>query len=156
VASRPRVAHRGGRGVDRAHDAPARAGPPTDLYIHRPRHSWTWRHLYRALGVNNCGQVVGEASVTGASPTHPFIWRDSNGNLFSDAGEMKDLGSLGGARGLATDINASGLVVGTSTILNGDERAFRWFDLDGDGTSDPGEMNDLGCCQITRIMGLSA
>ena len=97
----------------------------------------------RALGINNCGQIVGESSVTGASPTHPFIWRDSNGNLISDPGEMKDLGTLGGTRGVAVDINASGLVVGTSTI-GSEERAFRWFDLDGDGTPDPGEMNDLG------------
>jgi probable HAF family extracellular repeat protein len=99
----------------------------------------------RALGINNCGQIVGESSVTGASPTRPFIWRDVNGNLISDSNEMKDLGTLGGTRGLATDINASGLVVGTSTIANdNEERAFRWFDLDGDGTPDPGEMIDLG------------
>ncbi|HEX6188705.1 MAG TPA: hypothetical protein VFZ40_11535, partial [Pyrinomonadaceae bacterium] len=98
----------------------------------------------RALGINNCGQIVGESSLTGTDPTHPFLWRDANGNLVSDAGEMKDLGTLGGTRGLASDINASGLVVGTSTIANGDEHAFRWFDQDGDGTPDPGEMIDLG------------
>ena len=110
----------------------------------------------RALGINNCGQVVGEATLTGAfpvHPTHPFIWRDMNPNLLSDAGEMKDLGTLGGVRGSAADINASGLVVGTLTTLNGDEHAFRWFDLDGAGTPDPGEMNDLGVLPDHSTLG---
>jgi probable HAF family extracellular repeat protein len=98
----------------------------------------------KASGINNCGQVVGESSLTGVSPTHPFIWRDLNGNLVSDSGEMKDLGTLGGVRGSATDINASGLVVGSSTISASEQHAFRWFDMDGDGVSDPGELNDLG------------
>ena len=47
----------------------------------------------KALGVNNCGQVVGESSLTGTSPTHPFLWRD---------GVMIDLGTLGGASGFGT------------------------------------------------------
>ena len=89
----------------------------------------------RALSINNCGQIVGESSVTGASPTHPFIWRN---------GVMRDLGTLGGSRGIAFDINASGLVVGNSTILVGEQHAFRWFDQNGDGVSDPGELTDLG------------
>jgi probable HAF family extracellular repeat protein len=89
----------------------------------------------KAYGINNCGQVVGESSLTGVSPTHPFIWRNS---------VMSDLGTLGGVRGLAMDINASGMVVGFSTIATDEQRAFRWFDLDGDSVPDPGEMNDLG------------
>lgn len=98
----------------------------------------------KAYGINNCGQVVGESSLSGTTPTHPFLWRDANGNLTSDAGEMKDLGTLGGSRGIAFDINASGLVVGNSTISLGEQHAFRWFDQDGDGVPDPGELMDLG------------
>jgi probable HAF family extracellular repeat protein len=99
----------------------------------------------KAFGINNCGMIVGDSAPSGISPIHPFLWRDLNGNLVSDPGEMKDLGTLGGLRGSATDINASGLVVGHSTIAAaGDQHAFRWFDSDGDGISDPGEMNDLG------------
>lgn len=96
----------------------------------------------RAFGINNCGQVVGESSVTGASPRRPFLWRDSNNNGVSDSGEMKDLGTLGGNSGAATDINLSGLVTGTAS--NGvSNRAFRWQDVNANGQSDPGEMNDL-------------
>ncbi len=92
-----------------------------------------------AFGISNCGQVVGQSTVTGANPmsdpTRPFLWRDLDGDFVSDPGEMIDLGTLGGTSGSAQDINTSGMVVGISTGSTGEQRAFRWQN---------GVMNDIG------------
>lgn len=63
---------------------------------------------------------------------------------------VHDLGTLGGVRSIATDVNASGQVVGLATIPGGTARAFlltpepgTWSrDLDLDGANDL--MQDLG------------
>src|SRR5215216_5911471 len=54
-------------------------------------------NVSRATGVNECGRVVGESTLTaGNTDTHPFVWSD---------GAMTDLGTLGGATGAAAALN---------------------------------------------------
>jgi probable HAF family extracellular repeat protein len=74
-------------------------------------HSSTW-----ATAWNDAGQIVGTSYVAsisnavgdGPPAPHPFIWKD---------GVMRDLGVLGSSPGgYATDINAHGVVVGTSVV----------------------------------------
>ena len=59
-----------------------------------------------AVAVNAAGQIVGYSP----SPTgrHAVLW--------NEAGDVRDLGTLGGSSSEAIDINASGFVVGKSTI----------------------------------------
>jgi len=85
-----------------------------------------------ATAWNPRGQVVGSSFVRHANPTseifHPFVW---------EGGVMRDLGVLGSyscgddpqvdcAGGEAADINAQGVIVGTSTNAAGMNRAFVW------------------------------
>jgi probable HAF family extracellular repeat protein len=65
--------------------------------------------------INNAGQVVGNSFVDGH--WHAFIWTD---------GVMEDLGNLGGLTTLASDINASGQVVGESTTASNELHGFIW------------------------------
>jgi probable HAF family extracellular repeat protein len=85
----------------------------------------------RANGINNHGQVVGEAR-TSDGTTHPFLWDSTNG--------MQDLGGLGGVNyvgsdragsvGSANAINDAGQVVGVAYTRARDtvdpEHAFLW------------------------------
>ena len=87
-----------------------------------------------AYGINNCAQVVGDSSLTGSSPKHPFIWKDANSNNISDPGEMQDLGTFAGGSGTASAINSSAQVAGDS--VNVDPLAFRW--------QQPGPIQSLG------------
>src|SRR5215213_8632248 len=61
---------------------------------------------------------------------------------------LTDLGTLGtGNVSRATGINECGRVVGESTLAAGDDtntHPFFWSDANGNGASDPGEMQDLG------------
>jgi len=59
-----------------------------------------------AVAINDAGQIVGYSP----SPTgrHAVLW--------SVAGDIQDLGTLGGSTSEAIDINASGLVIGKSQI----------------------------------------
>jgi chitinase len=63
-----------------------------------------------ALGINDGGIIVGDATIQGGSPSHAF-WYD---------GTLHDLGVLPNGNGSsATAINASGTIVGWSTTTNG-------------------------------------
>ncbi|CCH19197.1 HAF repeat-containing protein [Micromonospora lupini] len=68
-----------------------------------------------ALGINNRGQVVGEAN------GHAFRWQN---------GRLTDLGTLGGSRSWATAINDRGVVVGRSSLSlpNEEWHPFLWRD----------------------------
>ena len=97
--------------------------------------------------INDSGQVAG-MSYPASANFHAFLWADGNGNGLSDPGEMKDLGTpLGYNHSRAGCINNSGQVgvyacVDDATTVPW--RAFLWTDGNGNGQSDPGEMQDLG------------
>src|SRR6476620_12493370 len=60
-----------------------------------------------ALGINNRGEVVGQADVPGSTFSfHAFLYK---------GGKMQDLGTLGGAYSTAKSINKSGETVGDSS-----------------------------------------
>ena len=65
-----------------------------------------------AWGINNSGQVVGNACLTGQQTCHAFLY---------SGGAMSDLGSLGGGTLInlsALAINDSGQIVGTSDLAD--------------------------------------
>jgi probable HAF family extracellular repeat protein len=59
-----------------------------------------------ADGINKSGQVVGLGFVAGASSFHAFLY---------SGGKMVDLNPLGGYQSIATSINDSGEIIGSST-----------------------------------------
>ncbi|MEO6527334.1 MAG: PKD domain-containing protein [Gemmatimonadaceae bacterium] len=68
--------------------------------------------------INAAGQIVG-SSVTASFTNHAVLWDAANA--------IQDLGTLGGLSSAAIDINASGQVIGTSTIAGETEtHVFRW------------------------------
>jgi len=76
--------------------------------------------------VNSSGQVVGGAQIFPGGNVHAFLYSD---------GGMIDLGTLGGSDSYAYALNASGQVVGTSTLPGGENHAFLYSN---------GQMIDLG------------
>jgi probable HAF family extracellular repeat protein len=76
-----------------------------------------------AAAINDAGQVAG-SSIAPDGIRHAYIWAN---------GTMRDLGTLGAAS-IATDMNASGQVVG-ETYVGGWPHAFLW---------EQGHMRDLG------------
>ena len=99
-------------------------------------------------GINNLGQVVGSSGPS-TQVGRAFLWTDTNGNGQKDPGEeMQDLGALPGYDySGAYGINNLGQVVGESyegyTGYSYRGRAFVWTDTNGNGQSDPGEMQEL-------------
>ena len=87
-----------------------------------------WRNS-AALAVNNLGQCVGWVSKEG----HDWDPRDREARLAMLFGRST-LGSLGGGKSHATDINDAGMVVGFSNTRDGAKHAFLWFG---------GKMHDL-------------
>jgi probable HAF family extracellular repeat protein len=79
----------------------------------------------KAYGVNDVGQVVGEADQNGWY--HAFLWKDLNNNRVSDPGEMRDL-APNYPCSRATGINNGGTAVGyycsNSPSTYGQSRAF--------------------------------
>jgi probable HAF family extracellular repeat protein len=70
-----------------------------------------------AVDVNNAGQVAGiwYNNGEGIVPKRSFIY---------EAGSMRDIGTLGGTGAVATDINEAGMIVGVSSLADGQERGF--------------------------------
>jgi CSLREA domain-containing protein len=73
-----------------------------------------------AQGINDAGYVNGYSQLPGLTSNgiqiqHAFIWHDDNGNGQSDAGEMKDIGTLGGDTSLSVRINSTNAIAGYST-----------------------------------------
>jgi probable HAF family extracellular repeat protein len=64
-----------------------------------------------ALGINNSGQVVGSATLTGDTTYHATLWQSGSTTPI-------DLGTLGGNYSAAIGINDVGQVVGTASILD--------------------------------------
>jgi probable HAF family extracellular repeat protein len=70
--------------------------------------------------INDNGEVAGSADLPGSQAHHAFLWR---------AGRMIDLGTQSGDPcSVATAINSSGQVVGTSTSCGQSLHAFLWED----------------------------
>lgn len=79
-----------------------------------------------AHGINNLGQVIGEASLITTLQKHAFLW-DSTGG-------MRDLGTLGGLVSSAHASNDLGQVVGESWLDTPGQlniRAFLWDSVNG-------------------------
>jgi probable HAF family extracellular repeat protein len=91
-------------------------------------------HTSSGEKINDAGQVMGSAWSTTANAYHAFVWR-SNGSAV-------DLGTLGGTRVQANDMNNAGWVVGASTRSPADNSsytAYLWID-NGQGIQN---LNDL-------------
>jgi probable HAF family extracellular repeat protein len=70
--------------------------------------------------INDRGEVVGSADLPGSQAHHAFLWK---------AGTMTDLGAVSGDPcSVATAINSSGQIVGTSTDCSHSLHAFLWED----------------------------
>lgn len=66
-------------------------------------------------GINASGHIVG--SIETADGARGFVW---------SAGNLVQMGTLGGPSSIARSINASGQVVGYSSLANGDSHAFSY------------------------------
>jgi probable HAF family extracellular repeat protein len=80
-----------------------------------------------AYGINNHGQVVGEARTADGVGVHAFFWQD---------GVMTDLGTFGGPYSAAYAINDASEVVGSADLTSNVDHAFRWSSRRG--------LHDLG------------
>ncbi|HEX7314291.1 MAG TPA: Calx-beta domain-containing protein [Pyrinomonadaceae bacterium] len=99
-----------------------------------------WGTPIRAFGINDAGQIAGSANLS-TSGTHAFV---------TVGGVAIDLGTLGGAVSVATEVSETGEVSGYSYItvpqgsITQSFHAFRWKDANANNQSDSGEMLDLG------------
>jgi probable HAF family extracellular repeat protein len=95
--------------------------------------NWARWGVIAVYGINNSGQVVGNADLTGSATAHAFLWPDP---AEPTNPKMLDLGTLGGANSLARHINNAGQVVGQSAISGTTPtHAFLWSN---------GSIQDLG------------
>lgn len=88
-----------------------------DEYISFAENAVEENHWSDAYGINAAGVVVGAMRATTAGPRTAF--------RHAGAG-MEPLGTLGGARSVAFDINTAGVVVGESETAPGVVHAFRY------------------------------
>jgi probable HAF family extracellular repeat protein len=94
-----------------------------------------------ARGINNFGQVVGEADVE-SGDYHAFLWQD---------GKMQDLGTFGGESSKALGVNDHTQIIGGLVDLSGYWRPWIWEDGSitylgslGGGNASPKCINNLG------------
>lgn len=108
-------------------------------------------HPYSPGGINDLGQVAGfgylipDHTPSDDATSHPFFYDPASGrfvNLGDIDGNMGESGNGGNAYG----ISDTGWVTGRNTTDQepAGYRAFYWKDLNGNGITDAGEMNDLG------------
>jgi len=94
-----------------------------------------------AIAINDLGEIVG-ASVAPGFATHAVLW--------SAAGVIQDLGTLGGSNSEAIDINNSGQVIGRSqTTGNAATHFFRWSS--GTGMQDLNAMVNAAITSVVEI-----
>jgi probable HAF family extracellular repeat protein len=93
-------------------------------------------------GINDYGQVAGQydVDISGNTVTHAFLWTPNAPN--GSSGSMIDLGTLGGNAAVASDLNASGQVVGSAANAANLGHPFLWKPTSPNGTT--GAMTDLG------------
>jgi probable HAF family extracellular repeat protein len=100
------------------------------------------------LGINDFGQVVGEAYTTASGPYHAFLWTPTTAN--GTTGSIQDLGTLAGSgsNSIAYGINPTSKdrvqVVGESDTVDGQHHAFLWTEGGTDGVVGNAQMKDLG------------
>jgi probable HAF family extracellular repeat protein len=75
-----------------------------------------------ALGLDECGKVVGESNPTGSGFLHPYFW---------DGATMTDIGTFGGQSGGASAVNSGGRVVGFAQTATSEQRPFVWTQAAG-------------------------
>ena len=108
-------------------------------------------HPYNLGGINESGQIIGygylvQDHITGDDATaHPFFYEPVTGS-FVNLGDIDGNMGESGNGGNAYEISDNGWVVGRNTtdVEPAGYRAFYWKDLNGNGVTDPGEMNNLG------------
>lgn len=86
-----------------------------------------------AGGINDAGLIAGTSPLQLGAPTYSaftraFVWK---------AGTMTDLGSLGGSNSMASAINQSGNITGSTSTPTAAEHAYLW-----NGAT----MTDIGVC----------
>jgi probable HAF family extracellular repeat protein len=131
-----------------APSAEAQSYTLTDLGALRPGSA-------RVHDINSLGQVVGASGYPHGSDTHAFFWTRKTG--------MRDLDSLpGGDYSVASAINDSGQVVGTSNSQDG-MHAFLWTAANGlqqlpalSGNDSTGAYSINGAGQIAGVSGSHA
>lgn len=97
--------------------------------------------IEQIVAMNHRGMVLGNAADEDGDQA--LLWHD---------GERTELGTLGGDRTVAGDLNEWGQVVGHSTDANGDPQPFLWHEgemtelgsLGGDGGTTPHAVNNWG------------
>ena len=94
-----------------------------------------------AIAINNAGQIVGISPASGGE-RHAVLW--------SAAGVIQDLGTLGGSFSSAIDINGSGQVIGSSHLAGGASTHFFLWSA-GSGMVDLNVMIDPNITSVVEI-----